>query len=320
MRRGTGKERVYGNRRQRRVEVWLWWSAWLLSTGAWVGSRVAEEVDPRLTAVCIIRLGEEVRGNGAVGMRARWVHVRGVSERAGAVARTIELLAQVRRAVREGSPAVHGRRRAVAETNAGVWIAPRDVVGGVRGRRRRGALLEVRRRGSHHDMSPPLLVMRCGNGLQSSVRHWAMHESRGTLCCCSRSASPVNPGRCVTVGGSAVDDEGRCAMCEVRERGTDYRSPRGRDQVQLRELAEVDNCAGWSAPSVRVRGRCSLEGMGKRPQASSEHGDACIGPVAARARFPSSRDWNNKHPPLPPLLCIYFLIHRHFHSRRHSTR
>lgn len=66
---------------------------WAGTTGT--GTRVSEEVDPRLAAVCIVWSGEEVRGSGAVGMGSRWgMHAGGILGGVGAGAGAVELVRQ----------------------------------------------------------------------------------------------------------------------------------------------------------------------------------------------------------------------------------
>ena len=117
-----------GERWQRGVQVWLRLrlsGAWL-EAGVRTGTRIAEEVHPCLFAVCIGRLGEGVRGSGAV--RMGWMH-RGISGGSGVVARACELVAQTGGALREYSPAVHNGKRTVA-VKSNACVADIGLVGG----------------------------------------------------------------------------------------------------------------------------------------------------------------------------------------------
>lgn len=68
-------------------------------------------------------------------MRTQWVEAgRSLTGCFSAAIGAIEMVTQVRRAVREGDSALHETGQAVPRGNAGLGIASRAVVGGVRGR------------------------------------------------------------------------------------------------------------------------------------------------------------------------------------------
>ena len=64
--------------------------------GTGVGTRVSEEVHPRLAAVCIVWLGRDVGGNCAVGMGSRRrMHIGDMLGGLGAGVGAVQLVGQV---------------------------------------------------------------------------------------------------------------------------------------------------------------------------------------------------------------------------------